>query len=41
VPCYEDLRRSTKLVTPSFVRAGLNAELDKYTVWPENANAAQ
>ena len=41
VPCYEDLRRSTKLVTPSFVRAGLNSELDKYTVWPENANAAQ
>jgi 2-oxoglutarate ferredoxin oxidoreductase subunit beta len=41
VPCYEDLRRSTKLVTPSFVRSGLNAELDKYTVWPENANAAQ
>ena len=40
VPCYEDLRRSTKLVTPSFVRAGLDAELDKYTVWPENANAA-
>lgn len=40
VPCYEDLRRSTKLVTPSFVRSGLNAELDKYTVWPEKANAA-
>jgi 2-oxoglutarate ferredoxin oxidoreductase subunit beta len=41
VPCYEDLRRSTRVVTPSFVRSGLNAELDKYTVWPENANAAQ
>jgi len=41
VPCYEDLRRSDKLVTPAFVRSGLNAELDKYTVWPENANAAQ
>lgn len=41
VPCYEDLRRSTKLVTPSFVRSGLNAELDKYTVWPENARRPQ
>ncbi|MHB1123795.1 MAG: thiamine pyrophosphate-dependent enzyme [Ramlibacter sp.] len=41
VPCYEDLRRSTKLVTPSYVRAGLNAELDKYTVWPGNAGRPQ
>jgi 2-oxoglutarate/2-oxoacid ferredoxin oxidoreductase subunit beta len=37
VPCYETLRRSGKLVTPKFVRDGLNAELDKYTVWPESA----
>jgi 2-oxoglutarate ferredoxin oxidoreductase subunit beta len=39
VPCYETLRRSGKLVTPEFVRAGLNAELDKYTVWPDNVQA--
>ncbi|HKB52400.1 MAG TPA: thiamine pyrophosphate-dependent enzyme [Ramlibacter sp.] len=38
VPCYETLRRTGKLVTPEFVRTGLNAELDKYTVWPENVN---
>jgi 2-oxoglutarate/2-oxoacid ferredoxin oxidoreductase subunit beta len=37
VPCYETLRRSSKLVTPQFVRDGLNAEFDKYTVWPESA----
>lgn len=37
VPCYETLRRTGKLVTPEFVRAGLNAELDKYTVWPDSA----
>jgi 2-oxoglutarate/2-oxoacid ferredoxin oxidoreductase subunit beta len=37
VPCYETLRRSGKLVTPQFVRDGLNAELDKYTVWPDSA----
>jgi len=37
VPCYEDLRRSPKLRTPQLVRAGLEAELDKFTVWPEHA----
>jgi 2-oxoglutarate/2-oxoacid ferredoxin oxidoreductase subunit beta len=38
VPTYEQLRRSDKLVTPELTRAGLNAELDKYTVWPEGAS---
>ena len=37
VPCYEDLRRSDRLVTPEWTRSGLNAELDKYTVWPQEA----
>ncbi len=37
VPCYEDLRHSDKLRTPDLTRAGLNAELDKYTVWPQGA----
>jgi 2-oxoglutarate/2-oxoacid ferredoxin oxidoreductase subunit beta len=37
VPCYEDVRRSDKLRTPDLTRAGLNAELDKYTVWPQGA----
>ncbi len=37
VPCYEDLRRSTKPRTPQLVRAGLEAEFDKFTVWPEHA----
>jgi 2-oxoglutarate ferredoxin oxidoreductase subunit beta len=35
VPCYEDLRRSSALRTPARTRAGLEAELDKYTVWPK------
>ena len=35
VPCYEDLRLSDKLHTPELTRTGLNAELDKYTVWPQ------
>ncbi len=35
IPCYEDLRYSTLLRTPEVTRNGLNAELDKFTVWPE------
>jgi 2-oxoglutarate/2-oxoacid ferredoxin oxidoreductase subunit beta len=34
VPCYEDLRLSGQLRTPDYVRAGLEAEFDKFTVWP-------
>jgi 2-oxoglutarate ferredoxin oxidoreductase subunit beta len=34
VPCYEDLRRTDKLRTAEFIRAGLEAELDKFTIWP-------
>jgi 2-oxoglutarate ferredoxin oxidoreductase subunit beta len=37
VPRYEDLRRSPTLRTPQLVRAGLEAEFDKFTVWPEHA----
>ena len=37
VPCYEDLLRSDKLRTADVTRAGLNAELDKHTVWPREA----
>ena len=39
VPVYEELRRSRQLRTPEFVEAGLNAEFDKYTIWPQE-NAA-
>ena len=34
VPCYEDLRPSGQLRTADYVRAGLEAEFDKFTVWP-------
>ncbi len=34
VPCYEDLRRSRQLQTPAMVSAGLEEELDKFTIWP-------
>ena len=37
VPCYEDLRQSGKLRTPELIRSGLEAEFDKFTVWPQAA----
>jgi 2-oxoglutarate ferredoxin oxidoreductase subunit beta len=38
VPCYENLRRTGLLHTADLTRTGLNAELDKYTVWPKKAD---
>jgi len=35
VPCYEDLRRSEHVRTPETIRAGLEAEFDKFTVRPQ------
>ena len=35
VPCYEDLRISAELRTTERIRAGLEAEFDKFTVWPQ------
>jgi len=39
VPCYENLRHKGLLRTAALSRNGLNAELDKFTVWPEGAQA--
>ncbi|MFY9316173.1 MAG: thiamine pyrophosphate-dependent enzyme [Burkholderiales bacterium] len=35
VPCYEETRHAGQLRTAEHVRSGLEAELDKYTVWPQ------
>lgn len=35
IPCYEDLRRPAVACTAERVQAGLEAEFDKYTIWPE------
>jgi len=40
VPCYEDVLRSHTLRTAEVTRARLEAELDKHTVWPREADAA-
>jgi 2-oxoglutarate ferredoxin oxidoreductase subunit beta len=36
VPCYEETRHAGQQRTAAHVRAGLEAELDKYTVWPQD-----
>ncbi|HEX5648036.1 MAG TPA: hypothetical protein VFX69_00140, partial [Steroidobacteraceae bacterium] len=35
VPCYEDLRGAGRLRTADDVRRSLEAEFDKFTVWPQ------
>lgn len=35
VPCYEELRGNGKLRTAALIQTGLEAELDKFTVWPQ------
>jgi 2-oxoglutarate ferredoxin oxidoreductase subunit beta len=35
VPCYEDLRHAGALRTAEAIRSTLDAEFDKFTVWPQ------
>jgi len=35
VPRYEELRHAGQLRTTEFIKAGLEAELDRFTVWPQ------
>ena len=35
VPCYEELRNAGQMRTAEQIRTGFEAELDKFTVWPE------
>ncbi len=39
VPCYEDLRRGGQLRSTSFIKKGLEAELDKFTIWPRGTES--
>jgi len=39
VPCYEDMRVIQPLRTPEFIQRGLDSELDKFTVWPQEDDA--
>jgi 2-oxoglutarate ferredoxin oxidoreductase subunit beta len=38
VPCYEDMRAIQQLRTPELIQRGLEAEFDKFTVWPQEAD---
>jgi len=40
VPCYEDVRNAALQRTPEMVRAGLESEFDKFTVWPDGQQPA-
>ena len=37
VPCYEELRDAGQRRSTRFIKAGFEAELDKFTVWPQDA----
>ena len=39
VPCYEDRRHAGAPRSPELTSAGLDAELDKYTIWPEERDS--
>ena len=41
VPCYEDVRAITQLRTPGLIQRGLEAEFDKFTVWPQENTAGR
>jgi 2-oxoglutarate ferredoxin oxidoreductase subunit beta len=39
VPCYEDVRNAGQMRTAQHIRVGLEAEFDKFTVWPGAADS--
>jgi 2-oxoglutarate ferredoxin oxidoreductase subunit beta len=40
VPCYEDIRHAGEMRTADKIRTGLEAVLDKFTVWPRAGAAS-
>jgi 2-oxoglutarate/2-oxoacid ferredoxin oxidoreductase subunit beta len=38
VPLYEDLRHAGQPRTTAYIKSGLEAEFDKFTVWPQEAD---
>jgi 2-oxoglutarate ferredoxin oxidoreductase subunit beta len=41
VPCYEDIRHAGQMRTVEQIRAGLEGEFDKVTVWPQDDAATR
>ena len=38
VPCYEELRNAGQQRSARYIKSGLDAELDKFTIWPQGAD---
>jgi 2-oxoglutarate ferredoxin oxidoreductase subunit beta len=38
VPCYEELRNAGQQRSTRYIKAGFESELDKFTVWPQDAD---
>ena len=38
IPCYENLRNAGQQRSARYVKAGFESELDKFTVWPQDAD---
>jgi 2-oxoglutarate ferredoxin oxidoreductase subunit beta len=41
VPCYEDLRHAGQVRSAERIRAALETEFDRFTIWPHGAEPAQ
>ncbi|HEX9070342.1 MAG TPA: hypothetical protein VF852_00170, partial [Pseudolabrys sp.] len=39
VPCYEDLRNAGQQRSARYIKSGLDAEFDKFTIWPQDADS--
>jgi 2-oxoglutarate/2-oxoacid ferredoxin oxidoreductase subunit beta len=39
VSCYEELRNAGQQRSARYIKAGLDAELDKFTIWPQDAGS--
>ena len=38
VPCYEELRSAGQQRSARYIKSGLEAEFDKFTIWPQGAD---
>ena len=41
IPCYEELRNAGQLRSTKLIQSGLDAEFDKFTVWPNETVGLQ
>jgi 2-oxoglutarate ferredoxin oxidoreductase subunit beta len=41
VPCYEELRNAGQQRSTRYIKSGLEAEFDKFTIWPHGVEKAR